>query len=421
MDPFYYTYVLVLCGVPICFVDDEKLRRQLQFVYFSFILTFLVLFGGLRGPFVDRDYANYLQWFNDIAHRDAEVSQWLWDPPFSVISYLVMSVGWPFFAVTLIFSALSLSLKWYFASKVVGNRWLTLFFYLIFCRFYIVSDLTEIRVSVAIPLMAMSIYLACMARRRAAVAVYLLSAAFHLSMLLVLPVFVLLIAGVKFRSRLWVIALAPLAFVTWLKLQSLFDSVAVIYRVGRFLAPNSAHDELTLESLYFAMLVFPAAVGAFFAWEKLSLHHRVAVFCSALGVSVFVVLISNTVLASRCVNVFEIYQTMLYVVFMQLLRGYKRLIYVALLVVMGFGEFIKEFNLVNRYTVVDPVSILKNPSVFLLIAALVLALVYICAGLLNRSVNLSLRMRVGLPFPRIRVKSDLLLLKIASNRGVGPG
>jgi hypothetical protein len=317
-------------------------------------LTFLVLFAGIRSPYVDRDYGNYLPWFHDIAHGDANSSEWLRDPSFSLISRVVSAMGWPYPAVTLIFAVLSLVLKWYFATMVVTNRWLTLFFYLLFCHFYILCDLSEIRAAVAIPLMAISIFLACKGRRRMALLVYMAAVAFHFSILLALPVLILLIAGVEFRSRLWVIALVPLAFVILANLSGILASIGNLYRVSEYLTPSAAQDELTLKTPYFAVLLLPVFVGVFVVWKRLSLHYRVAVFGTGYGLFFFVIFISNTVLATRCKDVFEIYAFLLFVAFMQLLRGNKRLIYLAVLVVMGFSLFFKDVSLVNRYSVVDP-------------------------------------------------------------------
>jgi len=354
MTPYYIAYALVLSGVPICLVNDEKLRRQLQFVYFSFTLPFLVLFVGLRAPYAHIDYLNYLSWFQDIAHGEADSSEWLRDPIFSLISWVVSAIGFPYLAVTLIFAAMSITLKWYLVTLSVENRWMTLFFYLIFCRFYIMSDLAEIRAAVAIPLMAISLYLACKSKRRVAFLVYLLAVAFHFSMILALPVLFLLIAGVEFRSRLWVIALVLLAFVASVNFRGILESMSNLYRVSEYLRHVSGEEELTLKTRYFAMLILPVLIGVFVVWKRLSLHYRVAVFCSGIGVSLFVLFIENTVLASRFVDVFEIYVLLLFVVFVQLLRGNKRLIYLAVVVVMGFGLFTKEFNLLDLYSQDDP-------------------------------------------------------------------
>jgi hypothetical protein len=104
------------------------------------------------------------------------------------------------------------------------------------------------------------------------------------------------------------------------------------------------------------MLLVTVFIGVSVVWRRLSLLYRVAVLCSGYGVGLFVIFLSNTALATRCLDVFEIYALLLYVVFMQLLKGNKRLAYVAMLVVLGFGLYVKELSLVDRYTLVAPMQ-----------------------------------------------------------------
>jgi hypothetical protein len=362
MTPYYFVYAIVLCGVPICFVNDASLRRQMQWIYFAFTVPLLILFAGMRAPFVDADYYNYVLWFNDIRRGDADLSEWFRDPLFSLISTFISFVGGSYLVVTLIFAVISLPLKLYLASKFVDNRWLTLFFYLLFCHFYLLLDMTEIRAAVAIPLMALSLYWACESKRRRALLTFLLAAIFHFSVILALPVLMLLLIGIKLRSRWWVIVLAPLACAASLTFKGALDALGNVYRLSEYVDPDEAQGTLTLKSPFFAVLLLVVLIGVFVVWQRLSLHYRVAVFCSGLGLFFFVIFLSSKPLADRCKDLFEIYSLLLFVVFMQLLQGSKRYVYAAALIVMGFVLIYKEFVTINPYTFSDVSGAISNAS-----------------------------------------------------------
>ena len=166
MNAYYFMYGLVLWGVPISLIDNAKVRRQCQLLYFGFILAALALFAGLRAPTVDHDYLNYLDWFNRIAAGTASNKDLVRDPAFGLTALIVAHLGVNFLAVALTYAVFCMLALSYFAIIAVCNRWLTLYFYLLFCDYFIVGEMTEIRAMVAIPLMAISIYFACAGEKR---------------------------------------------------------------------------------------------------------------------------------------------------------------------------------------------------------------------------------------------------------------
>jgi hypothetical protein len=349
MSAYYFIYALVLCGVPISLIDDAKIRRQCQVLYFTFILTVLAIFAGLRSPSVDHDYLNYVDWFNSIAAGTAATGLLLRDPAFGLISWVVSGVGGKFLVVALIYAVLAVLALSYFAIAAVSNRWLTLYFYLLFCDYFIVGEMTEIRSMVAIPLMAISLYFACSGDKKRSIGIYILGLTFHFSIIISLPILVLLLMGVQFRSRWWVIAFVPLSFVAIFFFNPIIEAMTGFYRISEAANQGVPDNDLSRSSWTALVHLLVIAACLLWAWKRLSLHHRVATIFSGLGLSLLLIFISNSELGFRFLALYEIYWLLLLIVLMEMLQGYKRLLYCGALCLLGFGLYNKSLQAVVPY------------------------------------------------------------------------
>jgi hypothetical protein len=342
MTMYYFIYALVLCGVPISLIDNEKMRRLLQVGFFIIALSFLVLFAGLRPNNIDRDYQNYADWFNRIAIGTATNQDFSEDPAFFLISLLAIYSGLKFTAVALIYAALSFVAILYFAATAVSNRWMTLYFYLLFCDYFTIGIMTEIRAMAAIPLMAISLYFACSGYRRRSILVFCAALAFHLSVIVALPILILILFGVKFYSRVWAISLALLTYIAVEFFDKIVEFMSGSARIARALDVNSINDMSRLSwtaSVHLITIVISVTV-----WRKLSLHQRVAVLCSGVGLSLMLIFLPFTGLGYRFYYIFDLYWVLQLVVFMELSRGHKRLTYAALLIILGFAVYSKSLE-----------------------------------------------------------------------------
>ena len=339
---YYFIYALVLCGVPISLIDNVKMRRIFQVCFFIVTLSVLVLFAGLRPGNIDRDYQGYVDWFNRIAIGSASNQDLFSDPAFSLISLLAIYSGCKFTAAALMYAALSVVAILYFATTAVNNRWITLYFYLLFCDYFAIGIMTEIRAMAAIPLMAISLYLACSGEKRRSALVFCVALAFHLSVIVALPILTLVLLGVRFYSRIWAISLAPLAYVAIGHYSKLIDFFSASARFAGALDVNTIND---VSRLNWTATVHLATIGiSIIVWRKLSLHQRVAVFSSCVGLSLMLIFLPFTGLGYRFYYIFDFYWLLQLIAFVELSRGNKRLIYAALLIILGFGVYAKSLE-----------------------------------------------------------------------------
>lgn len=351
MTPYFLIYGLVASGILICFLGDTTLRRVSQFLYCVVILFVLALFAGMRSPNVDRDFQNYAMWFDLIQSGDAPLIAWIRDPAFAVFSWMAAELGLGYAAVAFTYALLGLIATWRFAAAVSMQRWVTLFFYLLFCQYYIVLEMTEIRAAVAIPLMALSLYQASRGERRAAIWTYLLALLFHFSVIIALPLLALLWYGARFRTRKWLVALIAAGAIASVTMRSLIDLLSGLYRISEYMNGGAEEHDLRVISWYALAHLLTIAIPVALLWKKLSLHQRMATIGCSIGLTLFVVFGWNTGLATRCLYIFDIYWLLIMMMILETLRGNSRIFYVAFLVLVGFGLFCKSLVYVQDYSV----------------------------------------------------------------------
>lgn len=350
MTPYFYIYGLVASGIAICFLGDTTLRRVSQILYCVVVLFVLALFASLRSPNVDRDFQQYVMWFNLIQSGDAPLIAWIRDPAFAVFSFIAAKLGLGYQAVAFTYALLGLIATWRFAAAVSMQRWITLFFYLLFCQYYIVLEMTEIRAAVAIPLMALSLYLAAQNKRRQAIWTYLLAVLFHFSVIVALPLLIMLLTGSRFRTRRWVIALIAIGAVASLTMRSLIDLLSGLYRISEYMNGGAEQNDLRVISWYALAHLLTIAVPVALFWKKLNRHERMATIGCAIGLTFFVVFGWNTGLATRCLYIFDVYWLLIMMMILEKLKGNARIFYIAFLAIVGFGLFCKSLVYVEPYS-----------------------------------------------------------------------
>ena len=131
----------ILFGIFSILLFLKKSKSKYENIYFTSIILVLIFTAGLRTPNSDRDYQNYIDFFNNAPDIIIE-------PFFIIISVIIKNtIGNSYISLFLIFSFLSLGLK-YFAIKRLTDLWfISAFIY--FSYFFILHDLTQIRAGVA--------------------------------------------------------------------------------------------------------------------------------------------------------------------------------------------------------------------------------------------------------------------------------
>jgi hypothetical protein len=170
----------------------------------------------------------------------------------------------------------------------------------------------------------------------------------HLSALLGLPILILALCGVRFRSRYWIFWLIPLAGAVLVGLSGLLETVANLSRVSTYI--NGQETEgLRLLSVYFVVRIVVLSMVVLGFWGRLSEEGRLIAFCSAVGLALQVMLSANNVLALRAAEVFGLFDVALFVLPIKLLGRYLSYVYAVFLLALGATFFVASLKIIEPY------------------------------------------------------------------------
>ena len=166
--------------------------RSLTFLFISIIGT---LFAISLMPF-SRDYSVYNNLFNEAAYANSFANSIsTLELTFSTLSYLTKSLFWTSFLL----GTVSLSIKLNFFGKLSSFCWIPVVYY--FCRFFILHDITQIRISFGISMLILGL-LQLYNKKKNAYLFFLLALITHTSTILYIPIIIFAVKTKDPRKKL---------------------------------------------------------------------------------------------------------------------------------------------------------------------------------------------------------------------------
>lgn len=170
---------------------------------FSFLalVSALVLFAGFKPSGFDRDYYNYYNYF-----IEGDIDWFRFEPFFNVIVILVNYLGLPFYIFLTIISLISIYIKYKFIRALSSSALFSLLVYISF--FYILHDLTQIRVALALSFILISVYFFLDKKHKISLFFMFAGVLFHYSVL----IFVILFIFNSYNKKIFWYALPAIGF-----------------------------------------------------------------------------------------------------------------------------------------------------------------------------------------------------------------
>lgn len=176
-----YFFLIFLILALFSLVKTEKIKLAL--FYGSSI--FLFLFAAFRKAGIDRDYQGYLEYYNDILHHSFSRVE----PFFIIITQFVDKLFHNPSFVFIIYAFLGVFLKLYAINKLTTFRLLSLLIY--FSNFFLLFEMTQIRVGVAAGLLLLCIEPIREKKLGKFLILAVLATLFHYSALIIFPLYFL--------------------------------------------------------------------------------------------------------------------------------------------------------------------------------------------------------------------------------------
>ncbi len=347
---YLFLFLLFLLGGSLALVENQRTRRDLYAVYLCFALPVLLLFGGLRTATVDADYGLYNDWFSAMVNGTLGENPFLKDPSFAVIGFLLHDVGLGISSLIFLYCALCLSMQIVFARRVFERRWMALGIFLIFCRFFIPHEMTQIRAAVAIPLMSLAV-IAFFARQPWRGGLLLvLAMSFHFSAIIALPLCIILAFGGRFVSRGWVACMAVLGLVGYFAFARVALLLTLFARTSDYVTGSYETTGSSLLSIYLLWRLAMVGFAIVVLWKRLSSLGRLLIVCSSFGVMLEIALASNDALSIRSGELFGLFDIASALLILSFLRVRAAMVYAVFLLCLGGIFYRSTTKIVQAYT-----------------------------------------------------------------------
>ncbi len=314
------------------------------------LICVLIVFAGVRGIGVDRDAANYLTWFNSITDPNGSDPTPFKDPAFYIIGKMVGYLEFDIVALFLIFSSISI---WFKISLLSYNRYIPiagLFFYLYFCRFYLVNEMTAIRAGAGIIIASFALMLFYQKKWTKGISLFIISLAFHLSTAIIFPFFVLAYLEYNYRSRLlpWLMLITALVISKIIGLSVLlhFNSFD---RLTPYLNNSNEVEKISLFSFYLIVKLSLLLLISKFLWRQANQFDRTVTYLVVYGICIQLFFIDIPVLALRLSEVFAVFDILFFLIPVSILTQNNKRFYIGFIFLLGLVFFISSLRSINPY------------------------------------------------------------------------
>lgn len=315
----------------------QALRLGSRFV----LVVLLSLFAGFFSETGSVDYENYVGMLDE----DPPVTAWevitLKDPLFQLMGFFFISADGSLSLLMFFITLVSFGIKLRIFSSRYYEDIFSLAVIFLVARFFLLHEFTQIRVSLGIALISLSILYA-MENRLALVLLTIVLAAFtHLSTLALLPA-VLLACRIDLKVKIYLFA--SLAIVALIG--GLVFNLERFSRIAPYLTGEYDVVENTLFSFYF-LFKLVVLTNLLLQWKSLTTALRQAFLTSVYGVLLTCVFVQNDVLSLRFGELTAVFDCLCFAYFFR--HGLKLDFIYAYLggVVVAALFFLSSMNIVN--------------------------------------------------------------------------
>lgn len=318
---------------------------------FTWILLFLFLAGvaAIRAPGVDRDYFNYLSWFNLINFNFNDALAEKKDLGFVFLYKLISFITvepWLFFFVI---SILALFFKTKFAITMFDDRFVGVLFLLIIARFYLLHEFTQIRAGVAIALSSYAVAINLKKEIKKSYIYFLLAILMHLSAILIPIVLISYKLIPVVRKRYFLIALPLFGFlsagISMIILKNIDMQRLLVY------ADSNQIEGVSLLSFYYLVrfIIFYLIVINFYSYLKDK--HKVTLYFSAVSLFSNAAFSWSSVISLRIVELLGMFDLAMFLIPMLFIKQNSVWIYKSFVVVLAFVLFSSTVKIMNPYVI----------------------------------------------------------------------
>lgn len=346
MTAYYLTYLLSLISTKAITFFNSRDKNFGFFLWATFLLL-LSLFASLRGEGVDRDYLNYISWFELINNEFWVAVEQKKDIGF-VLLYkslaFITEQPWFFFFVA---GFIALAVKAKFASKLQFGNFAALIFILIISRFYLVHELTQVRAGLAIAIASYAAMTLLNGERFKSLFFFVIAISIHVSVIII-PLFLLVRNNWPALNKRFMLLLIPVLGIFSGGVSSLLLMFIDSQRIMVYIDTDEA-GAISLLSFYYLtrMAVFYFIV--FKLYQHTNNIQKLVLFFSSTSLFFNAAFAWNSVLSLRMVEVLGLFDMAMFVMPLLFMKNNSVWLYKTMLIGFSFVMFFSTTKIIQPY------------------------------------------------------------------------
>ena len=176
-------------------IFEDKLS-SFKWVIYALVCVCLVLLAGFRPVGIDNDSINYELYF---FKYDNPLFENTVEPSFRFISGFLYKNFKDVHSIFIVYALFGVSLKLIAFRKLTQHTYLALSIYI--CTYYILHELTQIRIGISSGLLLLAIVEICNERRKNACGLFLIALLFHYSSIMLFPILFMSNKDFSFKEK----------------------------------------------------------------------------------------------------------------------------------------------------------------------------------------------------------------------------
>lgn len=331
------------------FINYSKALKVIGGIVFCFLCFYLVFFAGLRAPDIVPDYLNYVDWLHRAGQSIDTIVNEFKDPGFLLLFSVVHALGLPDFTFFCIVASVSILAKFIFSKEVLNGYLAYFVFFMIFSRFYIVHDMVQVRVGVAIALASCALIFFFKGQIIKGLFFLCLGLSFHLSVVMFFPVFLMLVFGFKGFSRGTIVAVLLCSFALTSLISGLSGWLGGFSRLAPYLNGEYQTSALSLISFYFLIRVMIVSFILVGFYQFLSDVEKFSLSLTVIGLALQILFSWNDSLSLRTAELFGFFDMVTFVMLMRFFTYKSGVAYALFLFAVGAVFYTSSLKIIDAY------------------------------------------------------------------------
>lgn len=315
-------FILVYISIYLFLIFTNVCFRPINNFFIFGLFVFLVFFGFNNIEQLSLDYYNYLAIFQTVKSFSWVDLMVNGDPLFLLLVRILNLFVFDDIQIFLYLIFFSLILKFYISYKFISVKIIPIYLFLILGRFYFLHDLTQLRAGIAIALGSIALlffYKNNFKFNSKIFLIYILSCLFHISLLVVLPLYFFMKSLIKIRKFYLIYFLIFICIAVGYLfsnfLSNIISSISFIDRIALYFSDQGEDQNVKYSVFQFYFIIkFSLLIYLSNVYFKLDNFHKALVLTYVYAMCLQALFVFSSAIGLRFAAIFGYIDMMVFLI-----------------------------------------------------------------------------------------------------------